>query len=349
MKVALVAGATGVVGRALMERLEGDPEWRAIGLSRRRPDFASRSEFISVDLLDRAACEAALGGLRDVTHIFSTTYSPRPNLAEEAEAGLAMLRNLVETVERAAPGLVHVNLVHGSKWYGNHLGPYKTPAKEDDPGHMPPNFYFAQQAWVEERRRTGARWTWSALRPHGIWGFAVGSPVNQMTALAVYGSISKHLGLPLRFPGKPGAFNAVYQLTEAAHLAEGMLWAATSPAAADQAFNFTNGDLIRWANVWPAIADFFGCEPGGVQTIRLAEAMADKEPLWAEIVRTHGLKPYRLADLVDWRFADFVYGSDFDHISSMTKARKAGWHGVVDSEEMILRQLGRLRAERIIP
>src|SRR5690606_12079890 len=206
-----------------------------------------------------------------------------------------------------------------------------TPAREDDPGHLPPNFYFDQQRRVERRRAQDARWSWSALRPHGIWGFALGSPVNQMTALALYGAPSRHLGLPLRFPGKRGAFEAVYQMVEATHLAEGMLWAATSPAAADQAFNFTNGDLIRWVNVWPAIADFFGCEAGGVQTIRLVDMMADKEPLWAEIVRKHGLKPYRLADLVDWRFPDFVYRSDYDDISSMTKARKAGWTGVVDT------------------
>ena len=349
MKVALVAGALGVVGRALMERLEGDGEWRAVGLSRRKPDFPSRSAFVSVDLQDRAQCEARLAAFSDVTHLFVTTYAPRPDPAEEAATGLAMLRNLVETVERAAPGLVHVNLVHGSKWYGNQLGPYKTPAREDDPGHMPPNFYFDQQRWVERRRAEGARWSWSALRPHGIWGFAIGSPVNQMTALAVYGSISRHLGLPLRFPGKPGAFEAVYQMVEATHLAEGMLWAATSPSAADRAYNFTNGDLIRWVNVWPAIAGFFGCEPGGVQTISLVQMMADKEPLWAEIVRRHDLQPYRLADLVDWRFADFVYGSDYDHISSMTRARQAGWTKVVDTEEMILRKLGELRDRRIIP
>ena len=38
--------------------------------------------------------------------------------------------------------------MQGSKWYGNHLGPYLTPARETDPRHMPPNFYYDQQDFL---------------------------------------------------------------------------------------------------------------------------------------------------------------------------------------------------------
>jgi nucleoside-diphosphate-sugar epimerase len=348
MNVALVVGALGVVGRALIARLEGDPGWRTIGLSRRAPDFETRAQFVSVDLLDRADCEAKLPGLGEVTHVFFTPYSAQPTLAEDERANLAMLVNFMEAFEPHAPRLAHVQLMQGTKWYGTQFGPFPTPAKEDDPRHIPPNFYYAQQDWLVERRR-GRRWSWSALRPQGIWGLAVASPISQMCGLAIYGSISKALCLPLRFPGRPGAFTAVYQMTEAAHLAEGMLWAATDPRAADEAFNFTNGDYVRWCNLWPAIAEFFGCEPGPVQSVSLATMMADKEPLWAELVRRHGLKPYRIADLVHWPFLDWVYGTEYDQMSSMTKARQHGWTGVVDSQEMVLRLLGELRRQRIVP
>ena len=37
---ALVAGASGVVGRRLAEVLAGDPDWEVIGLSRRAPASA---------------------------------------------------------------------------------------------------------------------------------------------------------------------------------------------------------------------------------------------------------------------------------------------------------------------
>lgn len=347
-RTAIVAGALGVAGRALIEHLEGEAGWRVVGLSRRAPDFATRAEFVPVDLLDPGDCAAKLTRIDEATHVFFAAYQAAPDAAAEVAVNLAMLVNLVETVEAAAAGLAHVQVIHGSKWYGNHLGPYRAPAREDDPRHMPPNFYYDQQDWLEARQR-GKRWTWSALRPHGLLGLSIGSPMNQLTALGVFGSMSKHLGLPLRWPGRPGAFDAVYQFTDAGHLARGMAWAATTPACANQAFNFTNGDFVRWRNLWPALARFFGTEPGPVQTLSLERMMADKEPLWQEITARHGLKPYRLAELTAWRFADFVYGTAYDQMSSMTKARRAGWHHDLDSEQALLRLLGRLREERVIP
>jgi len=347
-RTAVIAGALGVAGRALVQHLEDQPDWRVVGLSRRAQRSPARAEFISIDLLDRADCAAKLPRLADATHVFFAAYTARPTPAEEVAPNLAMVVNLVETLEAAAPGLRHIQLTQGSKWYGNHLGPYRTPAREDDPRHMPPNFYYDQQDWLAARQ-VGKNWTWSAVRPHGLCGVSIGSPMNQLTALGCYGSLSRHFGLPLRFPGKPGAFDCVYQFTDAAHLAKAMVWAATTPACGNQAFNLTNGDFVRWRDIWPAIAGFFGIAPGPVQTISLERFMADKEPVWRELVAAHGLARHTLAELTNWRFADFVYGSDFDQMSSMTKARQAGWHEVVDSQAMMLRLLQRLRNERLIP
>jgi nucleoside-diphosphate-sugar epimerase len=347
--VALIAGALGVVGRAILEHLEALAGWEVVALSRRAPDFPTRVRWITVDLADTAECRAKLHTLTSVTHVFYAAYAPRPTLAEEAQHNTLMFTNLIETVEEpSAARLAHVQLMQGSKWYGNHLGPYRTPAKEDDSGHLPPNFYFAQQAWLSERRR-GKDWTWSALRPHGVCGLAIGSSMNQLTAMALYATLSNHFGLPLRWPGKPGAFTSIYQLTEAAYLARGMVWAATTSQCANQAFNFTNGDFIRWCHLWPRVARFFGMEPGLVQTISLDTFMADKEPSWAEIRTRHGLRDYTLAQLTNWRSADFVFGCEYDQMSDMTKARNAGWTGANDSEAMYIRLLAGLREKRIIP
>jgi nucleoside-diphosphate-sugar epimerase len=347
--VALIAGGLGVVGRAILEHLESIAGWEIIALARRAPDFPNRAHFIAVDLADAVDCQAKLHALTSVTHVFYTAYAPRSALADEARHNAVMLTNLIETIEPAcAANLTHIQLMHGSRWYGNHLGPYKTPAKEEDPGHLPPNFYFDQQAWLSERQR-GKRWAWSALRPHGVCGLAIGSSMNQLTAMALYATLSKHFGLPLRWPGKPGAFTAIYQLTEAAYLARGMIWAATTPQCANQAFNFTNGDFIRWCHLWPKIAHFFGMGAGPVQTISLDAFMADKEPAWAAIRARHGLRDYTLAQLTNWRFADFVFGCEYDQMSDMTKARNAGWAGANDSEAMYIRLLAGLRQEHIIP
>ena len=69
-KTAVVVGSLGVIGRNFVAHLEDMPEWDIVGLSRRRPDFATRARAISVDLLDPADCEAKLGGLREATHVF---------------------------------------------------------------------------------------------------------------------------------------------------------------------------------------------------------------------------------------------------------------------------------------
>jgi nucleoside-diphosphate-sugar epimerase len=184
-----------------------------------------------------------------------------------------VLVNLVERVEAGSRSLEHVNLVEGSKWYGSHLGPYKTPAKEDDSRHMPPNFCYDQQDFLEQRQK-GKRWSWSAVRPRAIYGFSVGSPMNLSLVIAVYAAISKALKLPLSFPGKPGAYRTLYQCSDSALLARAIEWMATEPKCANQAFNITNGDLIRWENLWPKLAGFFDMELAPPRHISLTRLMA---------------------------------------------------------------------------
>ena len=252
---------------------------------------------IAVDLLDEADCGAKLGDLTGATHVFYCAFQARPTWAEHNAPNLAMLANSVAAIEAASPGLERVVLVEGNKIYGSHLGPFKTPAKETDPPHMPPNFYWDQEQWLRERQ-SGKGWSYAVLRPHTVCGFALGSPMNIITVIAVYAAISKELGLPLRFPGKPGAFNAVYQVTDSEHLARAMVWAATAPAAANEVFNVTNSDFFRWCNLWPRIAALFEMPEGPVQTIRLAEFMSDKAPLWQAMQRRHGLQAIAYDDLV---------------------------------------------------
>lgn len=97
-------------------------------------------------------------------------------------------------------------------------------------------------------------------------------------------------------------------MTDSALLAKGMTWAATAPAARNQAFNLTNGDFFRWCNVWPRIARAFDMEAGPVQTIRLTEFMADKGALWAQMQKKYGLEPYPYDQLAAWPFADSTCG-----------------------------------------
>jgi nucleoside-diphosphate-sugar epimerase len=345
---ALVAGATGVVGRYLLMLLMERSGWEVVAVSRRKPDVAGDYLHLAADLTDAQECRGKLSALRDVTHVFYAAYLDRPDVHELVAVNTGMLVNLVEAIEGASPALRHVHLVEGTKWYGSHLGPFKTPARESDPRHMPPNMYYDQQDFLEGRQR-GKAWTWSASRPHAVSGFSVGSPMNLTLVVAVYAAICKELGLPLSFPGKPGAYRALYQCTDSQLLARAIVWMATEPRCANQAFNITNGDLVRWEHLFPQFARFFDMELAPPRHISLVKTMADKGPVWERIVARHGLQPHRYEQIAGWAFGDFVFGSDYDIISDVGKARRAGFCESLDSERMFLDLFAQFRAERIIP
>ena len=345
---ALIAGATGVVGRNLLRHLLKTEEWEIVALSRRKPDVEGAYTHVSVDLMNAAECKAKLGRFSDVTHIFFAALAANRELARAAIDNLTLLDNLVEAIEPVAAGLEHIHAMHGTKWYGMHLGPFKTPAREDDPRHLPPNFYYDQWDYLTERQK-GKRWTYSSARPHAISGFALGNHSNLTMVIAIYAAICKELGLPLCHPGTPGNYTALYQCTDSGLLARAMVWMATAPNCANQAFNVTNGDLIRWEHSWPKIARYFGLETGPRRNLSLVTFMADKGPVWDRIVAKHGLRPFAYQEIVSWAYGDFVFTPEYDVISSTMKARRYGFHECVDTDEMFVRLWDEMRAERIIP
>lgn len=347
-KTALVVGANGVIGRNLIDYLTTLPDWNIIGLSRRGGEDGGRVRYVAVDLLSEADTREKLSPLREVTHIFYAAYQDRPTWAELVPPNLAMLVNVVNAIEPVARSLKHISLMQGYKVYGAHLGPFKTPAKESDAYHMPPEFNVNQQQFLE-RRQPGSTWTWSALRPSVVCGFALGNPMNLAMVIAIYASMSKELGIPLRFPGKPGAYHSLLEMTDAGLLARATVWAATDERCANQAFNITNGDLFRWNEMWPKIAAFFDLETAPPLQMSLETVMADKEPLWKAMVEKYGLMKNEYKDVSSWRFGDFVFSWDYDFFADGSKARRFGFHEFVDTERMFMDIFADFRRRKIIP
>lgn len=347
-KTALVVGAHGVIGSNLIRHLESLGDWNIIGLSRRAGQNTDKTRYISVDLLDAEESKQRLFPLTNVTHIFYAAYQDKPTWAELVAPNLAMLVHVVNIIEPIAKDLQHISLMQRYKVYGAHYGPFKTPAKETDGGHMPPEFNIDQQQFLEAQQK-GKKWNWSALRPSVVAGTALGNPMNLIAVIAVYASLSRELGLPLRFPGKLGAYDKLLDITDAGLLAKATVWAATNPACANQAFNITNGDLIRWNDLWPKIAAYFKMDAAPPLQMPLQTIMADKSAIWKQLQKKHNLVKHSYEEVSSWAFGDFVFSWDYDFFSDGTKARRMGFHEYIDTEKMFFDLFDELKNKRVIP
>lgn len=353
----IVAGASGIVGGAAVRHFSALPDWDVVALSRRPPNYPFQGTHLSVDLTDRAASEAALGGLTDVTHlVYAALFEKEDVVAgwrdpEHFAVNDIMLRNLFEPLEAAAPGLRHVSLMQGAKAYGVHIRPFPVPARERWPRDNHANFYWLQEDFIRGRQAAGRGWNFTIFRPHLVTGFAPGSPINMIAAVGALAAIERRRGRSLRFPGGPPF---VQQMSDSRLIASAMAWAATAPAAANETFNIANGDVVVWQNLWPAIARHFGMDLGPDEPRSLAETMPAWAEVWDDVVADHGLQPTPLDELVgaSWQFADFVLGygkRPGPTILSTIKLQQAGFHDCLDSEDALIEWFELLQAQQILP
>jgi nucleoside-diphosphate-sugar epimerase len=345
-QTALVAGAGGAASKRLIETLLAGG-WSVLALARTRRESAGRLTWIPADLFDAQACARALAPHRGVTHLFYTARAKHGETGTESVGdNVAMLRNVLDAIEPAATGLEHVHLVQGTKYYGMHLGPFRTPAREDDPRSEVPNFYYDQQDLLARR---GRGWAWSASRPTFIYDFAPERARNAVTVIGAYAALCRELGQAFDYPGSAASFESLRDMTDAGLLARAMAHIATTPACRNDAFNVVNGDVFRWRELWPRIAEHFGIVAGGVRPFRMHDWTRDKRPVWDDIVRRYGLVDSCLDDIADWAFADFHWSHGYDVTSSTAKLRDSGFAETLDSGRMLLDHLTRYREAKILP
>jgi len=363
-KKVLVAGASGLVGHAAIEEFV-KAGWRVVGLSRRKPGDIPGAELIALDLLDREACERTLSGMSDVTHVVYAALQEQPGLfagwLDESlmERNAAMLRNLFEPLSAVAKDLEHVTLLHGTKAYGLHhpavgYAGVRIPLRERDPRKPHPNFYFLQEEYLLEQQRN-ANWTMTVYRPTFIYGTAPGNNMNPMLAIAVYASILREQGLPLLFP-REGQTSGVHEAVDANLLGRAIVWGATSPAARNETFNVTNGDVFMWEHVWPAIAEEFGMRAEGARHMSFAEDLPKYDDDWARMVQKYGLDaPSSITEFVGYNslvYTDLLFNPSqypAPALNSTIKIRQAGFHECMDTEDMFRAQIRALRQKRAIP
>jgi nucleoside-diphosphate-sugar epimerase len=347
-RYAVIAGATGIVGTRLAQCLHASG-WEVMGLCRHPPAPAVPYRTMGVDLTDAHDCREKLGALRSATHVFYTARYDHPEgQTESVDVNAAMLANLLEPIERVAPGLRHVHLVHGTKYYGHMLGPLQVPISEDAPRARVPNFYFAQEDFLRDRQR-GRSWTYTIARPHTFCDGDPTEPRNAALLIAMHATLARALGEPLTYPGSDRSFNARTQFTFVPMLARAIEWMATDARCANEAFNIVNGDTPRWAELWPQFAAYFGVQPGPPVQMRLADDLVRKEAVWQTLVKRHDLVSVPLSARVLWPYADYLFAPEWDIISSAAKARAYGFGERVDSAKMFEALFESFRRERIIP
>ena len=344
---AVIAGATGIVGRRIAERLHANG-WTVTGLCRCPPP-GSPYEMRAVDLTDARDCERQLSALPTVTHVFyAARYDHPEGRPESVDVNAAMLVNLIDAIEPVARGLEHVHLVHGTKYYGHMLGPLTVPIHEDAPRARVANFYFDQEDFICERQN-GKGWTYTTSRPHTFCDPDPAEPRNAALLIALHATLARALGQPFDFPGTESAFRARTQFTLVPMLARAIEWVATDARCANESFNITNGDSPSWSELWPQFADYFGVRTGEPRRVRLAEDIAAKEGAWQVLVERHDLQTVALADRVLWPYADYLFAPEWDIVSSMSKARGHGFGESVDSARMFIELFERFRRDKIIP
>jgi nucleoside-diphosphate-sugar epimerase len=350
--VGLVVGASGIVGSATT-RLLVEKGWKVAGLAR-RPAAEPGVTPVAADLHDPASLAR---GLEDIapTHVFIASWARQATEAENIRVNSAMVRHVLEAV-RPAGSVRHVALVTGLKHY---LGPFEsygkgvlpqTPFREEQGRLDVANFYYAQE---DEVFAAAARdgFHWSVHRPHTITGVAVGNAMNMATTLAVYASICRATGRPFRFPGSSAQWSSLTDMTDARLLAKHLLWAATTPVAADEAFNIVNGDVFRWSWMWQRIAHWFGVEavPFDGVSSPLEQQMADDAPVWRDIAARHQLLESDIHRLISPWHTDADLGRPIEVVTDMSKSRRLGFLDYQPSDDAFFDVFETLRQGRLIP
>jgi nucleoside-diphosphate-sugar epimerase len=257
-----------------------------------------------------------------------------------------------------------------------------------DGPNRPPNFYYTQQRILHAAANNGG-WDWVVTYPNDVIGFAKGNFMNLSTSLALYAAINKELTGELEFPGAEKFYTLFDCFTYSKLHAEFNLWAAQEPKCSNQAFNVVNGDAESWVNMWPKLAARFGCrvpaeqfkretptssemklaevppfedlaagtgleksvEQGVVrQRIDLVRWSQKKEVVdaWSKIVDQEGVDKDGL-EKATWNFLGFVLGREYNIVISMSKARRLGWTGYMDTWEALEETFAELEKEKVIP
>jgi nucleoside-diphosphate-sugar epimerase len=357
----LIAGASGLVGAAAIDRFISAGEWQVVAVSRRRPQTQTGGPFehVSVDLRDAAACRSAFSDRDDITHVVYAAVSETPGLVPgwrdpvNIKRNGEMLRNLLEPLGAASARLEHVGLLQGTKAYGGMVAPMRIPARERQPRVEHANFYWLQEDYLREKAAERG-WRFTIFRPQLIVGPSYGVAMNLPPVIGAYAAICRAEGRPF---GYPGGASHVWEAVDTRLIGGALVWAATAPAADGETFNLTNGEVFEWRDLWPAMAETLGLPPGPDQPEKLSDFLPARAGVWDTIVARHGLRPVSMGELLgeSHHYADLCFnyggaeGQRGHAFVSTVKIKQAGFTETWDTEQSFCYWLRVLMDRKVLP
>jgi nucleoside-diphosphate-sugar epimerase len=360
-KVALITGGNGITGSAVLEYLVKNTtatEWSKIIVTSRSPFKTivqdDRISFIALDLSNEPATliEKMSSICAEVTHAYFSSYVHKDDFSELNKANEALFSNFLDALITVAPSLQNCTLQTGGKHYNVHIMPVASPAREDEPRTESPigNFYYPQEDYLIARQK-GQSWTWNVIRPEAIIGHtSKPNGMNSALTYALYFFVCKNLGTEAAMPTNQRYWEGYDDLSDSRLIADITIWASTTPKAANEAFNVTNGDYLCWRYMWPRLARYFGANATSDQVFKkpvpsegelqlefsLAEWAADKREVWDRICNENKCPEAKATwDSGTWAFQDWVFQRTWSATLSVNKARKLGWQGHIDSYQSL--------------
>lgn len=238
----------------------------------------------------------------------------------------------------------------------------------------------ALSAWATKHNSS-----WTVTRPGFILGAVPQASMSVVYALALYASIQKELGQPLKWPSDINAWDANKDLSTSKLIAYHAEWALLTDSAANQALNIVDDSRFAWGALWPIAANWYGIsyqtpeeDPSKYGTLTMPRSPAPRgfgpagkvnvtftftewaerkevKDAWEKIQERESLNkelsPWRNAKSLTECFGTFdaeVLGP-WTRTESMDKSRKMGWNGFVDTVGAIKMVIGDLADLKMVP
>ena len=215
----------------------------------------------------------------------------------------------------------------------------RVPGREREPRVEHPNFYWLQEDLLRApaERRGFAFTIW---RPPVIVGHALGAPMN---VLAVLGGLCRHRARDRRGLRLPRRRLRPHRRGRRAPARRGHgLGPRTQRPPRRRTFNVSNGDVLHWPDLWPALADAFGVESAPTRSRAPSPTgCRHAADVWDAPARAPRPGAPELADFVGDSaiYADMLFGHGRDRrrhrpCSRPSPCAAAGFADCIDSEDM---------------